>query len=172
MVERSIGYVWLMRLLYCAICLGLLFCSLLPISTIPPIWAAPDIILVLTMAYALRCPHYVPFFIIGPLFLFLDLVLLRAPGLFALLTVTAVEILRHEAMRNTEPSFAQEWISAAIAILGVTFGYWAILALISDAAMQMSLIFSQVLFSTILYPFVILIMHLFRNRRQIAILDR
>ena len=40
---------WLMRTLYVAVCMVLLFVQLLPLDTVPKVWAAPELIVAVTL---------------------------------------------------------------------------------------------------------------------------
>ena len=81
MAENATLHRWLMRALYALLAGLLVFLHLLPLDTLPPGWAGPDLFLALTFAWAVRRPDYVPPLLVAGLALMMDLLFHRPPGL-------------------------------------------------------------------------------------------
>ena len=145
---------------YCAgfvfLAMLLTFTELLPLNTLPTNWVMPDVLLCVTFICSIRRPQYVPILIISLVFLFLDLLLNRPPGLFAALTLMASEWLKRRSRRSKEFSFVKEYLSVAVAIaavlLGTRWGLGGVMAPMPEAYLTISEVLSTVLF----YPIVVL----------------
>jgi rod shape-determining protein MreD len=94
MADQRPARIWVMRSLYLAVSFLIIFLYLLPLATTPTRWAAPDLIIALTFAWAMRRPEYVPALCVGGIVLLADLLFQRPPGLLAVLVLIASETLR------------------------------------------------------------------------------
>ncbi len=146
---------WVMRGLYLGLCLFLLFLQLLPLDTIPKVWAAPELTLAVTFAWVLRRPNFVPPFLVAVVFLLIDLMVQRPPGLWAALVLLGSETLRARAPGLRDLTFPVEWLTVATTLVVMTLGYRTILALllIDQAPLGLSLI--QLLMTLLSYPIVV-----------------
>ena len=69
-----------MRAAFVGISLLIMFFHLLPLETTPRRWAAPDLLVCLCFAWALRRPDYVPALAVAGVMLLADLMFQRPPG--------------------------------------------------------------------------------------------
>lgn len=70
---------WVLTLGYVAVCGALMFTRLLPLDSLPPSWAGPDLIICVTMAWMLRRPDSVPMIVIAAVALMADFLFQRPP---------------------------------------------------------------------------------------------
>ncbi|HKL56542.1 MAG: rod shape-determining protein MreD [Roseovarius sp.] len=168
MAERKRHNRWLMRLLYVALCLALIFLHLLPLETLPRGWAGPDVMLALTFAWLLRRPDYVPPLLIAAIFLLADLLFQRPPGLWA-----AMVLLGSEALRAREPglrdlTFAVEWLSVVTTLVAMMLGYRIVLGLMMVDQAPLGLSLMQVIATLLVYPLVAIVSKMVFGVRKIA----
>jgi rod shape-determining protein MreD len=166
MIDSPAFRLFAMRSLFVAICLVIVFLRMLPLNTLPPLWTGPDLLLVLTIAWAQRRPEYVPAVLIAAVMLFADFLLQRPPGLLALLTVLACEQLRTGSAGLRDASFAGEWIAAGSAIIGVTLIGRAILTVLMVEQAPLGLTLIQMVLTVLAYPIVVLASHVFFGIRR------
>lgn len=157
MASGLISRKWLMRLGYAAICLALLFLQLLPLETTPRRWAGPDLLVVVTLVWAIRQPKFTPPLLVGLVFLLANLLLLRPPGLMAAVMVLAVEILTGRARSLRAATFATEWITAAAATITIMVAYRLGLMLFFVERASLGLTLMQVIMNIVIYPAIVLL---------------
>ena len=80
-VATSATRIWTMRAAYLGIGLGVYMLELVPLQTTPRDFAGPDLILLMTFAFALRRPEFVPPALVALVIVLGDLLLLRPPHL-------------------------------------------------------------------------------------------
>ncbi len=168
MADRVALHLWFMRFVWLGLCLAMIFLHLLPLDSTPKGWAAPELTLALTFAWALRRPEYVPPLMIALVFLLADLLFQRPPGLWAALVLIGADALRTRAMRLRDMPFVAEWLHVAVILVVMTLGYRMVLSLllVDQAPMGLSLI--QMLMTLIAYPFVVIASQiLFRVRKLV-----
>lgn len=159
MVEHaatSPARIWAMRAVYLGISLGILLLELLPLQTQPRSFAGPDMILLLTFAFALRRPEYVPPAVVALAMVLADLLLQRPPGLMAGLTVVVSETLRGRSEGLRTLPFSVEWLTAGLGIAGVLIGYRIVLAIFVVPQAPMLLVASQLFATALAYPLMVL----------------
>jgi rod shape-determining protein MreD len=130
MADPSGAGVWAHRALYLGLAGGLLFLRMLPLGSAAGGWPGPDLLLCLTLCWALRRPDYVPVALVALVVLLEDLLLMRPPGLWAAFVVLSAEFLRRRAVAAREMGFLLEWLMVAGVILAATVGCRLILALV------------------------------------------
>ena len=159
---------WIMRSLYVFVCMVLIFIQLLPLDTVPKVWAAPELILAVTFAWVLRRPEFVPPFLIALLFLLADLLLQRPPGLWAALVLLGSETLRSRAPGLRDLTFPVEWLTVATTLVIMTLGYRLILGLtvVDQAPLGLSLI--QLVMTLLAYPIVVFVTQAIFGVRKLA----
>ncbi|MCU9849549.1 rod shape-determining protein MreD [Defluviimonas sp. WL0024] len=120
------------RLRHCLLFLGLaaaiLFARLLPLSTVPPRFPGPDLILCLALVWVMRRPDQVPALVIAMVFLVDDILAMRPPGLWALIVLLGTEFLRGREATLRDLPFAVEWSMAGALILTMMLANWFVLA--------------------------------------------
>jgi penicillin-binding protein 2 len=111
--SRRLGY----RVLWAALIMTAMVALLLPLHPGPGRFPPPDILLLITIAWVLRRPDYVPVGLIAAAFLMADFLFMRPPGLWAALVVLATEYLRAREAGWRDLPFLLEW-----AIVGAVLG--------------------------------------------------
>lgn len=168
MDELSTTRLWLMRGVFCLLALVILFFLLLPLSSLPWLWAGPDLLLAFACAWALRRPDYVPAPLIAGVFLVADLLLYRVPGLHALLVVLGTETLKSRATGLRDASFMGEWTAAAMVILAIALGERLFLAILLVEQAPPGLALSQAVMTVLIYPFVVFLSHVLFGVRRLS----
>ncbi|MGR3548716.1 MAG: rod shape-determining protein MreD [Roseovarius sp.] len=167
MADALLPRAWIMRALYLALCIALLFLHLLPLEHTPPKWAGPDLVMALTFAWAVRRPDYVPVLLVGLVILGLDLMLQRPPGLWAALMVMGTQTLRNRAPSLRDLTFAAEWASVASTMVAITIANRVVLTLLMVDQPPLGLSLMQLLSTLIAYPAVAIVSHaLFGVRKR------
>lgn len=152
MVDPVVARVWAYRLLFVALVSVLAILSLMPLDVAPGRLPGPDAILALTLAWVMRRPAYVPALLIVVLFLALDLLMQRPPGLYALAVLVACEFLRRRQSTTRALPFALEWGVVAVVLLGMVAGTQALLALTAAPRPPLGLDILRALFTAAIYP--------------------
>jgi rod shape-determining protein MreD len=120
------------RLTYRALLLGLLavvmIAKLMPLHPGPGTFPAPDLLLLITIAWVLRRQDYVPVVVVALVFLLADFLFLRPPGLGAAIVVVATEFLRTREPGWRDIPFLLEWAIVAGVLTAMTLAYSAALA--------------------------------------------
>ncbi|MGH1577809.1 rod shape-determining protein MreD [Planktotalea sp.] len=166
MAEQRPTRVWVMRSLYVALCLCIIFMHLLPLAPATTRWAPPDLIMALTFAWAMRRPEYVPAIYVAGIVLLADFLFQRPPGLLAALMVVGSETLRARAHANRDMPYLVEWASVAGVMIGVAVALRLLLAIFFIPAPSLGLVLIQLTMTIALYPLVVLVSHfLFSVRR-------
>lgn len=123
MTEGLIGRPVIGGAVFAGCMLVLLLGRLLPLSPGHLGAPGPDIALCLTIAWVLRRPHQVPALLIALPFLAEDLLLMRPPGLWAVIVLLASEALRARQPHWRDYPFVVEWLRVAILIGLMTLAY-------------------------------------------------
>lgn len=131
-------------------------------------WPAPDLLLCMTLAWIIRRPDLLPAPVIAGYFLLEDLLLLRPPGLWALIVLITTEFLRarNSALRNF--GFGVEYALITGLMLAMFLAYRAILAIVMVPQAPLDLSAAQFLGSVALYPLVVVGLHLVLKLRKPA----
>ncbi|PSL22170.1 rod shape-determining protein MreD [Shimia abyssi] len=157
MASGVISHKWLMRIAFVITCLVILFLQLLPLETTPRRWAGPDLLIVLTVAWAGRQPKYTPPIVVALVFLLADLLLMRPPGMLAAVMVIAVEVQRHRAPSQRAATFLAEWAYAAALMVAIALAYRVGLTLFFVERASLGLTLMQVIMNVMIYPFIVLL---------------
>lgn len=165
MAERG---TWPARLWFAALACVLLVAPLLPLDTQPRPYAAPDLLLAATLAWAARRPDALPVLLVGAVFLLADLLFQRPPGLLTALVVVATEWLRARAPRLRKASFLAEWVAVTGAIVAVALANRAALALLATPQPRLGLTLIQVILTVAAYPPLVGLAHMALGLRRPA----
>jgi rod shape-determining protein MreD len=179
MAERNTTRLFVKRLIYVALWLGLVFLNLLPIDVARPsplsapsllerIWTGPDLHLAITFAWVLRRPEYVPPLLVAGTFLMSDLLLQRPPGLWAALALVGSEALRSRAPGLRDLTFPVEWLNVATTTLAMFLGYRIILGVMMIEAGPLSPTIVQALVTVAVYPVVVVLSQMLFGVRKLA----
>lgn len=145
---------WLGRLGVAALALVLIIARLLPLDTLPPRWAGPDLLLAVVLLWTLRRPRLLPVWLVAGIVLLADFLFQRPPGLVAALTVIATEMLRRRHQRLRAGGFAAEWLAAGLAVVGILAGAQLVMLIAVIPTPPASLVASQALATTLAYPII------------------
>lgn len=151
--------VWLGRLIFILIALGLIFIQLLPLNTQPTIWAAPNWGLAVTLVWVARRPEYAPTIVIAATFFTADLLFQRPPGLWSALVVILSEIMRNRTKGIRNMPFALEWGTVSVGIVAITLLYRAVLTVVMTDQAPLGLTLIQMVMTIIFYPVVVAVAH-------------
>jgi rod shape-determining protein MreD len=168
MAETAGSRLWLRRAAYLLLAVAIMFFQLLPLDTLPPRWAPPDLLMALSLAWAVRRPEYVPALSVAAVFLLADLLFQRPPGLLALLAVLTTEWLKGRARGLRDASFATEWAQVAGALVVLTLAYRLTLAILLVPQPPLGLSLIQMLMTLAVYPAVVALSHLLLGVRKPA----
>ena len=157
MAELLTSRVWLMQAVFATLAMVIIFFHLLPLSTLPARWPAPDLLICLVFAWGLRRPDYVPILLLAIVMLLADLLFHRPPGLLAMLVVLGSEYLHRRAGALREASFVGEWLAVAIAVAAITVFNRLILSIMGVDQAALGPILIQMLMTIAAYPIVVLV---------------
>jgi len=160
MAEAASARIWSKRLAFVMIALGVIFLQLLPLNTMPRLWAAPDLLLLITLTWVTRRPDFAPVLVIAAVFLAADMLFGRPPGLMTAFVVIVTETLRARATGLRSVPFGVEWLTIAAAVTVVTMGSRLVLALVMTPQAPLGLTLIQMLLTILVYPVVVAIAYL------------
>ncbi|MBK1634731.1 rod shape-determining protein MreD [Rhodovulum adriaticum] len=145
------------RLLYAGLAGALIFLLILPIDTMPGGLPGPDLMLCLTIAWLHRRPDYLPPWLIAGVFLMLDIMLMRPPGLLTALVLLGSEFLRARQQVSVETPFGPEWLMATAVIVAVFVLQGLAFALFAVPGGSLGASLVCAVLSVLAYPGVVLI---------------
>ena len=145
---------WTGRAIFLCIALAVVFVQLLPLQTLPPDWAGPDILLAITVVWVSRRPDHVPLWLVAGLFLLVDLLFQRPPGLMAALVLLLTEFLRARTDGFRSLAFGLEWGTVAIGIVAVTLCNRFVLLVVMVPPAPLGLTLGQMVLTILVYPVV------------------
>ena len=159
---------WSGRITYLVLAFVLLVAPLLPLNTVPRGYATPDILLLVTAAWAARRPDTLPAPVVVGVFLLADFLFQRPPGLYAALVLLMTEWLSRRSARLRKGSFLGEWVAVGTGIAAVGLGSRAILAVLMTPQAPLGLTLTQLILTIALYPVVAGVAHLALGLRRPA----
>ncbi|PJE30460.1 hypothetical protein PSM7751_03237 [Pseudooceanicola marinus] len=151
-IRASAPRQWALRVAYAALCLALIMFALLPLETVPRLWAGPDLLLGLTLVWSLRRPELAPLPLIAAIFLLSDLLQMRPPGLMAAIATYVIYRTQRRARPMRDRSFLAEWMTASIAATLVLLGYWLALGLFFLDKPPVPVVLTQLVMTALFYP--------------------
>lgn len=154
MAEITAPRNWTGRATFLGLALVIIFVQLLPRQTLPPNWAGPDLLLTLTVVWVSRRPDHVPLVLIAGLFLLVDLLLQRPPGLMAALVLILTEFLRARTAGFRSLAFGLEWGTVAIGIVAVTLAHRFAMMIVMLPQAPLGLTLGQTVLTILAYPVV------------------
>ena len=163
----SIGNsVWIYRVSFVLIALGLLFLRLLPIGNMAGDWPGPDVMLCLTLAWVTLRPNHLPTALIAVVMLAEDMILMRPPGLWAAIVVLATEFLRARSALTRELGFVAEWLLIAGVMIAMLLAYRLAFAVTFMAQPGFGFAFAQTVGSILLYPVIVWLLRMAMHLRK------
>ena len=145
--------VW--RGVFVALALGVVFLQLLPLGDGAGRVPGPDLLVAFALAWAARRPDYVPVLLVAGVMLMADFLFLRPPGLWAAITVLAVEFLRNREAGFRDLPFLVEWGIVAALLLAMTLGHAAVLLVLLVDQPSLGLTLLQMIATILAYPLVV-----------------
>ncbi len=170
-MDKPASHIWVMRGLYIALAVFVLFLHLLPLDTQPDRWPFPDTLIALTFAWVLRRPDYVPTILIALVMLLADFLLQRPPGLLAALVVLGTAYLRAAAPGTRDAGFVAEWTSVSIVVAGVFLANRIILAVLSVDQAAFLPVVIQLVLTIAVYPAIVLLSQSVFGVRRVSAAD-
>jgi len=159
---------WLMRAGFVLLVLVILFFHLLPLETSPRRWAMPDLILGFACAWSIRRPEYVPAFSLAVIFLLVDLLFQRPPGLWAALALVGCEYLKSSGRSLRDSSCPSEWLTVGGVIVAITAANRLILAILLIDTPGLGLTLFELGMTLLFYPLMVLATHGLMGVRKTA----
>ncbi len=149
------------RLLYWAlfalVASFVLFIKLLPLDLSTGRWPGPDWLLALGYAWVLRRPNFVPILLFALVMFTYDIMLMRAPGLWAGLCVIGLEFLRGRSLLSRELPFLFEWAMVSGVLLAIAVANRLVLAIFVIQQPEIGLEIIQLLGTIAIYPLVVIV---------------
>jgi len=169
MAERSPRVeVWAGRGAFVLMAFALIFVTMLPLSTLPRAWAAPDLLLAVTFAWAARRPDFVPVLLVAGVFLLFDLLYGRPPGLWTGLVLLATEALRVRSHDLRAVPYLLEWATVAVAVIAVFMSYRLVFSLTALPQVPLVPHMFQMIGTVLCYPVVTFLSYLLAGVRRPA----
>lgn len=106
--------IWLHRLAFAGLAAAVTLAALVPLGGGEGGWPGPELIVCLVAAWVLRRPDYVPVWLLIPVLLLDDVLLMRPLGLWTLIVLVMSEYMR----RRTDPSQALPFGSEMALVAG------------------------------------------------------
>ncbi len=160
---------WAFRALFLAALLAIVLALLLPIRLEAGRLPGPDLVLALTIAWAMRQPDHVPILLLAGAMLVADLLLMRPPGLMAALVVAAVEVIRAREYQWRDLPLPLEWLVGAALIGGVLILNALVLAIFLVPQASLGQILIRLILTAAVYPVAALgVRYVFRVPRRVG----
>ena len=159
MTEGTDSRTWVNRGVFVVLAFVFIVIDLVPRDMRPPAWAAPDLLLAVTLAWVARKPSYLPVLVIAAFFLMTDMLFLRPPGLWTALVVILTEVIRRQNSEFRNMPFLVEWGTIAVGIIAITLMNRLILAVVMLPQAPLGLTLTQMIATIAVYPVVLVIAH-------------
>lgn len=159
---------WIYGAAYFGVMSVIVLWQILPIEIGPRGYPGPDLLISITFVWVLRRPHYVPTPLIAFVFLMVDMLFLRPPGLWTALVVLGVEFLRARETTSRELPFPVEWAMVLLVLATMTVVNRLILLAfqIPQAGFGLSLL--QLIATGLAYPLIVLVSRLAFDIRKMT----
>jgi len=135
--------------------LGTVFIAMLPLGLTTTAGLTPDLFFALVFAWIIRRPETLPLGLVAIMALFMDVMLMRPVGLWALFVILASEYFRMTGRTLREQMFAIEWLVFAVAFALGQAAQLLILKLAFVDAPGLRLVFGYMFITIIAYPAVV-----------------
>ena len=156
MADRA-SHLWSYRATFVFLVALVAFAQLLPLSPGPGAIPGPDVILLIAFSWIVMRPDFVPVALLAGVFLLVDLLLMRPPGLWTALVVLGGEFLRSRQAQLRAASFVMEWALVGGLIVVITIAYGVILAIFGVTQPSLGLTIMRLLFTIFCYPLVVIL---------------
>lgn len=159
MAERADSKTWINRAVFVLLAFAFVVLELVPRDMRPATLAGPDMLLAVTLAWVARKPSYLPVAVIAAFFVMTDFLFMRPPGLWAALVVILTEVIRRQNPEFRNMPFFVEWGTIAVGIIAITGINRIVLAVVMLPQAPLSLTFTQMVATILVYPFVLVAAH-------------
>ena len=156
MVEVVRTRTWANRGIYVGLALLVIFGRLLPLDAGPGGWPSPDLILLLTYAWALRRPDAVSVPLVTLVILSTDILFMRPLGLWTACVILGLEFLRSREHLTRDLSFLGEWLMIGATILAITALNALVLTVFGAIRPPFGQLVLQTVATILTYPLVVL----------------
>ncbi len=157
MGDAHAARIWLGRTVFLAAVFVLLFADFVPLRFQPRFIPPPDLLLCLTIAFALRRPEFVPVWVLAPVYLLADILFNHPIGLWTTIVILTVEFIRTQEYRFRELVFPFEWLFVASVIFLAMLANRFILALSMVPLPSFGTVMLHFIVSLLVYPFVVFV---------------
>jgi rod shape-determining protein MreD len=153
---------------FVALALLVAFVRLLPLGDGSGGVPGPDLLVALTLAWAIRRPDYVPILLVAAVMLVADFLFMRPPGLWAAITVLGVEFLRNRETAFRDLPFLVEWGTVALLMLAMTLANGFVLLVLMVDQPTLGLTLLQLIATILAYPLVVAVTVFAFGLRRVA----
>ncbi len=168
MVDPITSRRWLYRALFLLIGAVVMFFEVLPLDLAAGRWPGPDLAVAFAFAWVLRRPDFVPVFLIAVVFLTMDLLFMRPPGLWSGMVVLGSEFLRSREPHSRDLPFLVEWVLISGVLIAMTLAARLIQMIFVVNQPSFGLIMLQLTATIASYPFVVGVSRMVFGIRKIA----
>lgn len=161
------AYIWVMRAVYAGLCCVFLMFHLLPLGQSGSIAFAPDMILCLTLAWVSRRPEFTPVLLIAGTALLADLLLGRAPGLWAALILLLAEYIRTRGRRLKSAGYFWEWMRVSAGIASIFVIHRIVMSILLLDVPPLGAVLLQYGATVLMYPVITVLSAMLLNIRHI-----
>jgi rod shape-determining protein MreD len=144
------------RALYLAVAALILLAGMLPLSSVPPRWPPPDLLVAVTFALVLRRPDYVPASLVVVIFFIEDTLSMRPPGLWTVIVLLGTEFLRSRVALVREMPFLVEWLMVSVVLGAMGIAQYLVLSLFLVPQPGFPVTAIQIAGTLVVYPAVVL----------------
>lgn len=127
----------------------------------PVRWIAPDLLILLTLAWVTRRPTFVPALFVVVLFLAADFLLQKPPGLWTCLVLMLSEFLRSRSRNLRTLPFWIEWATVSFGLAAITLLDRVILSAVLIPQASLGLTLLQLALTIATYPLVVFVSYAF-----------
>ncbi len=155
MVDSPTFRYWLYQGFYLALAVLIMTALLMPLPRPADSLPGPDLLLCLTLAWAIRRPDYLPVLLIAFVFLMQDFLLSRPPGVWTALVIIGTEFLRGRWALTRELNFPTEWLLMAGLMVAAFLVNRLILSIFLVPIPGLGPVLVQILWTILVYPLVV-----------------
>ncbi|WP_095590281.1 rod shape-determining protein MreD [Actibacterium ureilyticum] len=166
MVDPATTQRWMHYGLFVAVAGAILFILILPLSTTPQKIPGPDLLVCLAFAWVQRRPDYLPPLLLAAILLVADFLLMRPPGLWAILTLLGAEFLRTRHQGSGEMPFPAEWGFVAVVVILMALINWIVLGITVVPHHDLPSALIRAVMTIIAYPLIVLVTRQVFNIRR------
>ena len=154
--------------IFVAISAIVIFLRILPLDITPGGWPEPDWTVAIAFAWVLRRPDYVPVLIFAAILLLNDMIFLRAPGLWAGLSILGFEFLRSRTQITREMPFMFEWAMVTAVLLAIVLANRLVLAIFVVGQPSLRMDALLIVATSAAYPMIVIVSALILGMQKLV----